>query len=195
MVASLVALLPSAFFGWLSITAVGLYLLASSPSASKTRGAAIVLLALSINGYWAPKFFSLFGIPLMQVEAAIVWASLSLTGTGMSLDGTLISSPEHSIVVVGGCSAFHNVSAGLLCWAALTMLVRPTWAPRDVSVALLVCAAVVLLNTVRLHLLALSYANYAYWELGAGATLLTWAIQAVVVAISLYGALRARRTV
>ena len=190
LVASLIPFLPAASFAWISITAVGLYLLFTSPRESKTRAAGIVLLALSFNGLWGPQFFDFFAFPLLRADTALVGAALSLTQPGISWHDTLIASPEHSIVVYGPCSSFHNISLSLLCWVALTKLVRPAWAPGDALVAFLVCAAVVVLNTTRLYIMALGPSQFAYWHTGFGADLFAWTTPAVVIAVSLWGALR-----
>jgi exosortase/archaeosortase family protein len=90
----------------------------------------------------------------------------------------------------GPCSSFHNISLGLLCWVAITKLRRPDWAPGDAWVAALVVVAVVLLNTGRVYLMALSAEMYDYWHTGFGAHLFALVASAAVIAISVWGALR-----
>ena len=108
----------------------------------------------------------------------------------ISWQGTLISSNTHSIVVYGPCSSFHNISLSLLCWVALTKLVRPEWRARDAIAVLVVCVAVLTLNTMRLYFMALGATQFAYWHLGFGADLFAWATSAIVIGITLWNALR-----
>jgi hypothetical protein len=115
--------------------------------------------------------------------------------SGFTWNNTIIHSGAHSIVVLSGCSSFHNISLGLLAWIALTKLARPVWVKADAAVALAVCAAVLLLNLLRIYLLALSAESYAYWHTGPGEQIFVWVTSATVVAIALAGVLgiQARR--
>jgi hypothetical protein len=72
------------------------------------------------------------------------------------------------------------------------MLARPHWVRDDFSVAAIVALTVVLLNTARLYLIALSAdaASFNYWHGGLGEDLFAWAITGCVLLISLWGALR-----
>jgi hypothetical protein len=128
---------------------------------------------------------------LLWVDTALVAAFLSVVHSGFSWDNTIIASGDHSIVVLSGCSSFHNISLGLLCWVALTKLARPVWLKGDAGVAVAVCAAVLLLNLQRIYLLAVSAESYTYWHTGDGAQIFVWVTSATVLAIALWGVLRA----
>ncbi len=193
------AVLPVPFlsgegFVWIAMTVVGLYLWATSRGDRNIRAAATVVLALSLNGLWGRLLFDLLAPPLLQADTALVGALLAVTRSGYAWNGTIISSDVHSIIVLSGCSSFHNMSLGLLCWVALTKLARPQWIKGDAWVALAVCAVVLLLNTLRIYLMAFGPAFYAYLHMGFGAQLFSWTTSAAVVAISLWGVLRAPRS-
>lgn len=187
---SLLPFIQADSLSWISITALALYLLVTSPQENNTRAAAFVMLALAFNGLWGPQFFEFFAFPLLRADTAIVGAVLALTQPGFEWRDTIIQSQAHSIIVFGPCSSFHNISLSLLCWVTLTKLARPTWFRGDVLVALLVTVAVVVLNTVRLYLMALSPELFTYWHTGFGADLFAWSTPLVVMAISLWGILR-----
>jgi hypothetical protein len=70
------------------------------------------------------------------------------------------------------------------------MLARPNWVREDLTVASVVVGLVVLLNTARLYLMALSIEGYNYWHEGAGLQVYTWATTFCVLAIGLWGSLR-----
>jgi hypothetical protein len=176
---------------WLSATAVSLYLWVTGASDARIKAAAAVLFALSLNGLWAPLFFQVFALPLLIADAALVGGTLALFYEGAGWQGTIVAvSSEHRILLYGGCSSFHNVSLGLLCWVSLTMLARPNWVRGDAAVASIVVGAVVVLNTARLFLTALSVENHRYWHEGAGAEVYAGATTFCVLAISLWGSLR-----
>lgn len=189
-VASLSSLVMFGAMAWLVATAVGAYLWAASGGDSNLRSASVVLLALAFNALWAPQLFEVISYPLLWLDTALVGTALNLMQTGFTWRGTIIESPGHAIAIFGPCSSFHNISLGLLCWIALTKLARPEWVRSDVYVGLAVVAAVLCINTLRVYLMALNPAMYAYWHEGTGAEVFGWSMALVVLAISLAGVLR-----
>jgi hypothetical protein len=181
--------LPAHLGVWLSMTLSGLYLITMFRSDAKLAAAATVLLALAINGYWAPRIFAFFAYYLLRADAALVGTALSLTQPGMSWEGTIIGNLQgHSVFIYSPCSSFHNISLGLLCWVSLTKLVRTFWVPADLVVALLICVVVITLNATRLYLMAQSPEHYIYWHVGMGEQLVAWMTTAIVLVLSLWGA-------
>jgi len=180
-------------WNWLATTAAGVLIHARSQHDVNLKAAAAVLLALAFNGFWGPKLFNALAYYILHIDAALVGLTLVLTQPGMGWDGTIVGRADgHSLIIFGPCSSFHNISLGLLCWVSITKLVRPTWVRSDFSVALIVCAAVILLNAARLYLMALSADHYAYWHQGPGEQIVAWAMTVLVLVISLWGALRPR---
>ncbi len=182
---------------WVSATAVSLYLWAIHRGDIRIRAAAAVLLALAVNGLWAPLFFQTFSYPILLADAVLVGGALFLFQEGAGWHGSNIigTISGHRLLIYGPCSSFHNVSLGLLCWVSLTMLARPRWIKNDLSVAALVVMTIILLNTARLYLLALSpdTASYSYWHGGRGEEFFAWAMTGCVLAICVWGALRSGR--
>jgi len=187
--------LPAASVTWVSATAFAVFLLATSRRDRKLQAAAAVLLALSFNGLWGPVFFDVLAIHLLRADAALVGTVLSLTQPGMTWHDTIVGTPDgHSVFIYSPCSSFHNISLGLLCWVAVTKLVRTAWVRSDVLVAAGVCAAVILLNASRLYLMALNPDYFTYWHSGFGQVVFTWATTFTVLLISLWGAIGLGRT-
>lgn len=177
----------------LATTVCALYLMIRDRRDLRLAAAGAVLLALAFNGFWGPRLFELFAYDLLKADAALVGAALTATKTGVVWSETIVGAgSDHSIIVYGPCSSFHNISLGLLCWVSLTKLARPRWVASDVWVGIAVCAAVVALNASRLYLMALSADGYAYWHQGAGEQISAIATTLTVLAISLFGALRVR---
>jgi len=192
--ATLLNSLPAASMLWVAATGAGAYLLVQSGGERRIRAAGGVLVALAFNGLWGPQVFSILGEPLLRADAALVGAALSVTRDGVVWDGTVVGSTGgHSVAIYGPCSSFHNISLGLLGWLAITKLWRPGWVASDLAVATLVCLAVVLLNTGRLYLMALSPDSFVYWHEGFGASLFGWTTAAAVLAVSVWGALEGER--
>lgn len=177
---------------WMAGTVTGLYLIVAHRQDRNLPAAGAVLIALAFNTYWGPKLFDFLADPLLRADASIVGTLLSLTQPDMGWKGTIIGNLQgHSVLVFAPCSSFHNISLGLLCWVAVTKLFRVAWVRGDLAIGLLVCLSVVVLNTIRLYLMALSLENYQYWHFGWGNEIMAWATTATVLTISLWGALRA----
>ena len=186
-----VNVLPGTASTWLAATGVALFLLFSSRSDDQVRAAAVVLLALSVNGYWGPKIFDLFAYYLLRADAALVGAVLHLTQPGMGWHDTIIGHlGGHTVLIFGPCSSFHNISLGLLCWVSILKLTRTSWVRKDFAVAFAIVLTVILLNAVRLYLIALSSEQYEYWHRGPGEQIVAWATTMAVLAISLWGVAR-----
>lgn len=187
--------LPTVTAMWTSATVAAIFLLATSTGDRKLQAAAIVLLALSFNGRWGPLLFDVLAIYVLRADAALVGTALSLTQPGMTWHDTIVGMPNgHSVFIYSPCSSFHNISLGLLCWVAVTKLVRTAWVRSDILVATGVCVTVIVLNGVRLYLMALSPDYFAYWHDGFGNQMYAWATTLAVLLISLWGALRLGRT-
>ena len=89
---------------------------------------------------------------------------------------------------MSGCCSFRNVSLAVLSWVALTKLERPQWYPLDVAVLALAAGCQIVLNVVRIYLMALSPDMYTYWHVGTGERIFAIAASAAAVLISAFGA-------
>src|SRR5205807_2468033 len=128
-----------------------------------------VLLALSGQLVWGPVLFQFFTPELLGADAAIVggiltWLRPDIVWTGTSFLGA----DGHSIALIGACSSFNNVSTAVLACATIAMLTRTEWVRRDIAAVAVACVAMVLINAVRIGLLAWSLASYRFWHDGAG---------------------------
>jgi hypothetical protein len=158
------------------------------------RAAAAIIGALSINALWGPVFFSFFALELLRADAALVGAVFALTRPDVIWLDTTIGVPGgHTIVVMAGCSSFHNISLALLAWVSLTMLQRRSWVRYDLLVAMAAVAATVSINAVRLYLMAWSRDGYAYWHNGTGAEIYSAAAILSILVIGFEGARRTGR--
>ena len=190
----LINFLPGRSAAGIAVTVLAAYLLATTAANEKLRAAAAVLLGLSLNSAWGPKFLELFAYHLVRVDAALVGSALMITWPEVIWNGNIVGTRNgHSIIVYASCSSLQNISLGLLCWVSIKSLVRTHWLRADIWIGLLVCAVVVLLNVSRLYLTALSPEQYAYWHGGFGEEIYLWAATLIVLLISLWGALRVRQ--
>lgn len=126
---------------------------------------------------------------LLPIEAALGYVPLSLFGS-FSLVGNAILGQGHGVVVFTGCSAFANTITAAFIWLSLVKIQGTEfqgWHFRGLAFSL---AAIVLLNTVRLTLMAYSYDGYVFWHNGYGATFVSLAMLLIVLAFFYWGACR-----
>lgn len=194
-----VALLLSSFLPYrvaigLLATVMAGYLLISHGGDRNLKAAGAVLLALSGQLVWGPVLFQFFTPQLLGADAAIVggiltWLRPDIVWTGTSFLGA----DGHSIALIGACSSFNNVSTAVLACATIAMLTRTEWVRRDIAAIAVACVAMILINAVRIGLLAWSLESYRFWHDGAGAEILGIGETLVVLLIAWWGAAPPRR--
>ncbi|RBP13740.1 exosortase/archaeosortase family protein [Roseiarcus fermentans] len=147
-----------------------------------------VLLALVGYEWLGPLLFHLVSPTLLEIETTVVQAALAPLNGGFARDGLAISAPTWSgVVVEEGCSAFHNISLSTLIWISLLKLQTLTMRSVYVLIALAMAAATILLNTLRIVLMAQSPELYDYWHNGAGVPIVTFVMLAVALVLCLGG--------
>lgn len=192
--AMLFAALVSSFIGYrfaigVLASAMGLYLLALYRKDEQLASAGTVLLAVSAHLVWGPIVFQLLTPEILSADVALVALLIKLMDPAIFWTGTTFHATEgHTISIVGSCSSFQNLSTAVLACVAAAMFVRTTWIRRDAAAIAMASAAMVLLNDVRLCLLASSVASYEFWHEGQGAVLYGYFTTAVILLIAFWSA-------
>lgn len=154
-------------------TAVAAYLLVRHGGDRNLKAAGAVLLALSGQLVWGPVLFQFFTPELLRADAVIVGELLTSLRPDIVWTGTSFLGPGgHSIALIGACSSFNNVSTAVLACATIAMLTRTEWVRRDIVAIAVACVAMIIINAVRIGLLAWSGGSYRFWHDGAGAQIL-----------------------
>ena len=189
-----VSILPYRFATGILATATAGYFILAAGADRNVRAAGIVLLALSTQLVWGPIFFQLFMPELLRADGYLVGEILTSVRPDIAWRETTFIGPDgHAIVLVGGCSSFNNLSSALLAVVAITMLARTEWERRDAGVIAVVVVLMILLNTLRICLLAWSQASYAYWHNGTGVVVFGLGQTLLVLLLAWYGAQLSRR--
>jgi hypothetical protein len=175
-------------------TLTAAYLLITHDGDRNLRAAGGVLLAISAHLVWGPILFQFFTPELLRADAALVGEILGSLRPDIIWSGTTFSAPSgHSIVLVGACSSFNNVSTAVLACATITMLTRTEWIPRDIVTVAIASVVMILINAARLCLLAWSGALLLFWHEGAGAQILGIAQTLIILLIAWWGAAPRKR--
>ncbi len=156
------------------------------------------MIAGAIHELWGPKFFVVVAPFIVNLEAAFAAKLLTIFSPGYSTQFNLITAQDgHTIEILAGCSAFHNLSLGALIWISIVKLHRLYFTRLDFAALAGTFAAIILINEIRIMLMARSYAYYVFWHDGPGSTIASAAmlvsIGALVLTTSRLGAPSLRR--
>ena len=150
-------MLPIGPISWIAVTALSLYILASTELATSRRGA-FILLATTVPMLWSRILFQFFARPILTVDATLVSLLLRTHRTGRIVDFADGSARE---VILPACSSLANISLAVLCWVTLSELVCHRKSIYDIFWCLLACVSVMVVNVTRLCLAGLSEWHYA----------------------------------
>ncbi len=192
MVASLGFLMPLASVSWMVLGTTCLCAAVLSSSSPSFRGLTIIGLA-AVRDPVAKGLLDVFAEPLLTLDAYVSSLLLILLGKSVEREGNIMAaSSDHALLVMSGCSSFTNLSLALLAWASIMVgFSRPTWKLLWIGGTIL-GTAVVLLNSARLSLMALSIDTYriVHDEWGADVFLL---VSTMLIVSSIYVGLRHAR--
>ncbi len=139
------------------VAALSAFLLMNSRGDARMIAVATIVAALFTQQAIVPIIYGLLEARLIYFDAMLVGTVVELTVNGATWQDNIIAVPSgHSIEVMSGCCSFRNVSLAVLSWVALTKLERPQWYPLDVAVLALAAGCQIVLNVVRIYLMALS---------------------------------------
>lgn len=184
------SLVPIVLAGSVAVFAGGLWFALTGPSGSRVRRIGIILLALSSTLLWGRLMLMLLGDTLLSLDGQFV---AMLAGT--SAEGNLVrfADARGTFVVGAPCSSLHNMTFAILLWASVTQLLDLRVSARVVAVGIAAMAGNLLVNGVRLALIALYPQHYETLHNGDGALLFGWAaliVAGVVVGVGLHVAAR-----
>jgi exosortase/archaeosortase family protein len=190
----LLLLLPMSRAIWVAALGIAIYLFIFNDGDPRLRAAATVLAGLSVQQYWGHIFFNLVAFPLLRAETAAVGTILAAVRPGTVWQDNMITGPDgFGIVVYDPCSSFHNVSLAALCWLTVSRWRHLNQWRRDLVMLGAIAGTMILLNLVRLCLMAWTRDLYEYWHVGAGANIFAVAASLIVLLIALHGSRPAKQ--
>jgi exosortase/archaeosortase family protein len=138
--------------------------------------------------FWGHIFFNLIASPLLTTEARAVGTMLAAVQSGTAWKDNIITGPNgFGIIVYSGCSSFHNLSLAILCWLTVSRWQHQNHWRRDVVMLGVVAGIMILLNLLRLCLMAWNLDLFYYWHQGTGANIFAIGASLTILCISLCG--------
>ena len=179
------AVVPSLNILSLGVTLFALRLTAKREEPLATIGQ--LLLAFTFYEVIGRVMFNAIAPQVLSWEAAAVSALLYFTGNFTSNGLDISAASGHTIMLETQCSSFHNVSTATLIWLSLIKIERNAIDRRDVVLLALMIGATVLVNAVRIALMAQSQSMYEYWHNGPGILIFSMTLLTSVLGIFLAG--------
>jgi exosortase/archaeosortase family protein len=159
-------LYPSKVFPAISITYLGLLFIARSDKRIASLGQ--LCIGLAWIGFWGALVLIFVKQWLLPIETEFAFLPLSLFGS-FSIDGTEISNGRgFSVDVFEGCSAFHNTIVTAFVWLSLIKIQKLDFRLKYFYVLAIGLVAVIVLNTLRISIMAVSEGQYLFWHEGPG---------------------------
>lgn len=166
---------PSPLSRAIAVTCLGLLFVAKSDKRIASLGQ--LCIGLAWIDFWGALVLNLISPWLLPVETALAYFPLSLFGS-FSLDGLTISNGSgFAIQVIEPCSAFHNTITTAFIWLSLVKIQRLDFDRKHFIILAVGLVAVVLLNTARIGIMAVSEDHYLFWHTGPG----LWMVKIVML--------------
>jgi hypothetical protein len=179
-------ILPIGPLSWFAVTALGLYLVASTDSPATRRGA-LIMVATSVPMLWSRLLFQFFADLILQVDASLVSWLLHTHRSGDIVD---FADGSGVLVILPACSSLANVSLALLCWVTVSQSVGHKRSADDLLWCLMACISVVAVPFTRMSFMGWSQWHYATFHSPWGAAVANMTILALIVGFCVIGVRR-----
>jgi len=153
-----------------------------------------LLLALVSYRVLGKLIFDLIAPVILPIETIIVEKMLLPFGNFTRLGSEIISPSGFTIFIELPCSAFHNITVVTLIWLGLIKIVKLEFTPSDWWALAAMVGATIILNTVRIALMAQSEEMWEYWHNGHGVAIASTVILVSILIISVLFHTRTPRT-
>lgn len=172
---TIASLYPSSVSRAIAMTCLGLLFIPRSDKRITSLGQ--LCIGLVWIDFWGPLVLNLIGRWMLPVETALAYLPLSLFGP-FSLNGLVISNGAgFAIKVIEPCSAFHNTIIAAFIWLSLIKIQRLRFQVEHFVILAVGLIVVVLLNTARIGVMAVSLNEYLFWHMGPG----LWIVKIVML--------------
>ena len=176
VVSALAWFIPEQHGVYLAMTLAGGWLLLTRRADRHWAGIGQIWLALSIYEFWGKLVFKILYQSIEGAEIGLIYRIGRLVYDGIGTEGASLSvRGDWAIVVLEGCSSFHNLSLAVLIWLSILRI-----ADRRISRAALGALAtsfglVVAINVTRILAMLPFREAYHVWHDGQGASLVALA--------------------
>lgn len=171
LIVGLVCLVPSAQVAWAAGTIYFTVRIAQNRWCGRPAGAGLLIsLALCARAPATWVLTTLLAEPLLEFDAVLAGLLASLATPIVGIEGNIIIHESgHRLFVMTGCSSWNNLSLALLFWFSMTNGLLADGRRVPLWHGAMISAAVVLINVVRLSMMAQTPEDYRWLHDGSGA--------------------------
>lgn len=175
----ILVLTPVRQLGALGATLTAIWFFMREPDGSPLRGAAAILLTITLGLFWSDVALLAFAQPLKALDAGLVGL---IAGARIEDNVVYFLRGEEGYVLAEGCTSVQNASLALMLWMAIARTFRPKTQLRDLVVGVGVFGTVMAANLVRLALMAQDQQAFDLLHSEAGFTVLNAIITGLALA-------------
>ncbi|MDP4005183.1 hypothetical protein [Methylobacterium sp. NEAU K] len=167
---------------YLATSLAGGWVLFRRRSDRRLAGIGQIWLALSIYELWGKILFKLAYQMIEIIEVGLLYRVGQLFYGGLGVSGASLSiHADWSIVILEGCSSFHNLSLTVLIWISILKIAETPVSLAALRALGLGACLVVAINVARILAMLPSREAFVFWHDGAGSSLV--ALTSVLAAI------------
>lgn len=147
-----------------------------------------IWLALSVYELWGKLLFKMAYQAIEVAEVGLIYRVGRLFYGGLGVEGASLSvRTDWSIVVLEGCSSFHNLSLAVLIWLSILKIAEQATGLAAFRALGVSTCLIIAINVTRILLMLPSREAFIFWHDGAGSSLVALAsVLAVIAPILLY---------
>jgi len=188
ILASIGLLVPMATFSWLITGCIALYFRRITKSEPLVRAALAVIAFAAFRDPLASLVLKLMTTPLLNGDAALVAAFMSLWVETVERTGNFITGDNgHQLFILTGCTSYTNLSIALLGWFTITQATLGKIGRKQWLAGTIVGIAMVVINIVRLSIMGVGPEAYYFMHDGYGTVITDILMVFVTLFISLWG--------
>lgn len=167
---------------YIALTLAGGWFAISRRSDKLMSSIAQIWIALSVHELWGKLIFKVAYQSVAAVEVGLLYRIGRLFYGGLDMDGATLSiRSDWSIVVLEGCSSFHNLSLTVLIWLSILKIAERPASPAALRALVVSASLIIAINIARILVMLPSREAYLFWHDGTGSTFV--ALTSVLAAI------------
>lgn len=167
---------------YIALTLAGGWFAISRRSDKLLGSIAQVWIALSIHELWGKLIFKVAYQSVATVEVGLLYRVGRLFYDGLDMNGATLSiRHDWTIVVLEGCSSFHNLSLTVLIWLSILKIAERPVSPAALRALGVSASLIIAINIARILVMLPSREAYLFWHDGTGSTFV--ALTSVLAAI------------
>lgn len=157
--------IPSYQISWAIMLSMCLWLFIKTANNTRAKTGLLIMAAAAAQPMLVTYLLKWFAGPVLSLDAALVAFLLQLiTGSGSHVGNIVYGPSDHQLLILRGCSSLSNIGSTWLAWYALSRFNEVRLSYRDGLVIIVLTAAILALNLLRLVSMAIDISWHQWWH-------------------------------